>query len=214
MQTLGELVKKWRERSGLTHPQFARLIGQGVKYQNLQQLETGQSKHPKYIAHLAKAMGTTTDELLALRMPPPLDPVRRLTSVKGPKRLVDIPATLQAGADQVDVSEEALADAIDLLASMAAKQDTTTREAAAAMLSGLWKQPENAAQIKRVLQVMLFKERTGTAVLEPPGMKPLPTLPSHVAPEAQEEVDASVKAAEQRHAEQQKPKQRRRAARS
>lgn len=71
VETLGELVKAWREESKLTQPQLARLIGHGVKYQNIQQLESGQAKQPKYLVHLAKAMGTTVDDLLALRRPPP-----------------------------------------------------------------------------------------------------------------------------------------------
>lgn len=72
MASLGELVKRWREDSGLNLPEFARLIGSGVKYQNLQQLENGGAKQPRYIAHLARAMRATVDDLLALRMPPPL----------------------------------------------------------------------------------------------------------------------------------------------
>ena len=73
VKTLGELVKTWREGSGLTHPELARRIGHGVKYQNLQQLEGGKAKHPRYISHLARAMGTTVENLLALRLPPLLE---------------------------------------------------------------------------------------------------------------------------------------------
>jgi transcriptional regulator with XRE-family HTH domain len=73
VKTLGELVKTWREGSGLTHPELARRIGHGVKYQNLQQLESGKAKHPRYISHLARAMGTTVENLLALRLPPLLE---------------------------------------------------------------------------------------------------------------------------------------------
>lgn len=70
MDSLGQLVKKWREDSGLNVHEFARLIGNGVKYQNLQQLEGGRAKQPKYMVALAAAMNTTVDDLLALRMPP------------------------------------------------------------------------------------------------------------------------------------------------
>jgi transcriptional regulator with XRE-family HTH domain len=71
MKSLGELVKEWREASGLKTADLAKLVGGTVKRQHIEQLEKAGSRTPRYIAELAKAMGTTVDNLLALRMPPP-----------------------------------------------------------------------------------------------------------------------------------------------
>ncbi|HEU6454130.1 MAG TPA: helix-turn-helix transcriptional regulator [Roseateles sp.] len=72
VKTLGQLVKDWRLASGLKTAELAALVGGSVKRQHIEQLEKAGSRTPRYIANLAKAMGTTTDDLLALRMPPPL----------------------------------------------------------------------------------------------------------------------------------------------
>lgn len=82
VETLGELVKEWRRQSGLSRPQLAELIrsvsedesqGSKVQRQHIDQLEMpGVNRRPRYIAELAKAMGASVDDLLALRMPPPL----------------------------------------------------------------------------------------------------------------------------------------------
>jgi transcriptional regulator with XRE-family HTH domain len=70
MDSLGELVRMWREGSGLTLAELADRIGGGVKWQSLQQLEKAGSLRPRYLVRLAKAMGTTAEDLEALRMPP------------------------------------------------------------------------------------------------------------------------------------------------
>lgn len=81
MDNLGDLVKEWRRQSGLSRPELARLIreaaehdspGARVQRQHIDQLEAAGSRTPRYIGDLAKAMGTRVDDLMALRMPPPL----------------------------------------------------------------------------------------------------------------------------------------------
>jgi len=83
VNTLGELVKEWREKSGLNTTQLARLVsdnartaeGRKVKRQHIEQLEAAGKRTPRYIADLARAMETTVDNLLALRMPPAKPPL-------------------------------------------------------------------------------------------------------------------------------------------
>jgi len=70
MESLGELVKIWRKASGLTQLELAQRVG--IAYQKIQQLESGKTKQPRYMAALARAMGTSADALLALQMPPKL----------------------------------------------------------------------------------------------------------------------------------------------
>jgi transcriptional regulator with XRE-family HTH domain len=101
-RSLGELVKEWREESELSLTELAKLCGTGVKYQNIQQLESGDVQQPKYLAALAKAMGTTVDDLLALKMPPPIG--------KGAGKARPVSATLtseKAKAIDVAPNEEA-----------------------------------------------------------------------------------------------------------
>lgn len=78
-ENLGQLVRAWREASGLSYAAMAKLIsaamGKYFKYQNLQNLEKEQEipiERPLYLHELAIVMGTTTGDLLALKMPPPL----------------------------------------------------------------------------------------------------------------------------------------------
>lgn len=87
MESLGELVKEWRSRSGLTTTQLAGRVrkfaltehGRNVKRQHIEQLEKAGSRQPRYFADLARAMNTTMDALTALRMPQPLDPLGKRT---------------------------------------------------------------------------------------------------------------------------------------
>ena len=114
MGTLGELVKKWRTEAGLSQPEMARRIGHGVKYQNLQQLESGKAEQPKYIAHLAYFMRSTVDDLLALRMPPPYDP----KAAPGPAREAAAPAAPAAPR----VAPELMLSDLSPLAALLAEQ--------------------------------------------------------------------------------------------
>lgn len=52
--------------------EFAAMVG--TSYQNLQHLEDPEQKikRPRYLPELAAAMGSTVEDLVALRMPPPL----------------------------------------------------------------------------------------------------------------------------------------------
>lgn len=70
MDSLGDLVRTWREGSGLSMAELAERIGGGVKWQSLQQLEKKGHGQPRFLVGLAKAMGTTAEDLQALRMPP------------------------------------------------------------------------------------------------------------------------------------------------
>jgi transcriptional regulator with XRE-family HTH domain len=72
MKTIGDLVREWREASELSTTQLAARTGGGVKRQNIEQLESGEVKQPRYLPLLAKAMGCTVDDLHALRAPNPL----------------------------------------------------------------------------------------------------------------------------------------------
>lgn len=81
VDTLGELVKTWRESSGMKLSEFARLVAsydprpveERVKYQDIQNLERGKAKKPRYMLALARAMGCTVEDLEELRAPPPRD---------------------------------------------------------------------------------------------------------------------------------------------
>jgi transcriptional regulator with XRE-family HTH domain len=72
MNSLGELVKKWRSASGLNAAQMASRVGGSVSRQSIEQLEAGAVQMPRYLPRLAKAMGCSIDDLIALRMPAPL----------------------------------------------------------------------------------------------------------------------------------------------
>lgn len=80
VNSLGDLVKTWREGSGLTTRELADLVGHKVKRQHIEQLEAVGDRLPRYLPHLAAAMGTTTDALLKLQMPPLLGAAGELAS--------------------------------------------------------------------------------------------------------------------------------------
>jgi transcriptional regulator with XRE-family HTH domain len=75
VNSLGELVKTWREGSGLSARELADRVGGKVKRQHIEQLEAAGSRLPRYLPDLAAAMGTTADDLLKLKMPPLLGQV-------------------------------------------------------------------------------------------------------------------------------------------
>lgn len=70
VETMGEMVKRWRELSGLNTSQLARLAG--VNRQNIEQFESNEVLQPRYLPELAKAMQCTVDDIHNLRMPQPL----------------------------------------------------------------------------------------------------------------------------------------------
>lgn len=137
MRSLGELVKAWRTGSNLNLPQFAGLIGDGVKYQNLQQLENGGAKQPRYIAALAKAMGTTSDDLLALRMPPLLG--------KAPP-----PAVAAVTADAPPAAPSVIA----LLTALLGAAPPEQREVISSLLAGLAKAPTNPVYAQTLRELL------------------------------------------------------------
>lgn len=79
VKTLGELVKKWRKDAGLGAADLAALVNAAtppgerekpVQRQHIEQLEKAGNRLPQYVVALAKVMGSTVDDLLALKMPP------------------------------------------------------------------------------------------------------------------------------------------------
>lgn len=117
VKTLGDLVKHWREASGLKTADLAKMVGGTVKRQHIEQLEKAGSRTPRYIADLAKAMGTTVDDLLALRMPPPLakiDPKTLKLSIARPPPARP-PRGFSTAARLATEEEVKLLDALSLL---------------------------------------------------------------------------------------------------
>lgn len=60
---IGDTVRKWREANEVSTKELARRVG--VKRQNIEQLEAGQVKQPRYIQKLSAVIGMTADELLS-----------------------------------------------------------------------------------------------------------------------------------------------------
>lgn len=145
MDSLGELVKAWRLGSGLSQKELASKVGGTVKYQNIQQLESGEAKLPRYIAALAVAMRTTVEELTALRMPP----------------LLGDPVYLPGNHDRAEaefaeaVPEATVAAALRFLAETISEKDEATREAAAAAIAAVIKRPDRVEQFTRALEALL-----------------------------------------------------------
>jgi plasmid maintenance system antidote protein VapI len=86
MDTLGELVADWLERSGLKAADLAdrinALVPEGardakVSRQHIERLVKAGNSVPRFILWLARAMGTTVDDLLTLQRPPALGEARK-----------------------------------------------------------------------------------------------------------------------------------------
>lgn len=60
---IGERVRELRKARGWSQSELARRVGGGVKPQNIQQLEDGTVKRPRYLLRLAKALDTTVEYL-------------------------------------------------------------------------------------------------------------------------------------------------------
>jgi transcriptional regulator with XRE-family HTH domain len=65
MGNIGDTVKRLREERGWSQSELARRVGQRVKPQNIQQLEDGTVKQPRYLADLARAFGINIEQLLS-----------------------------------------------------------------------------------------------------------------------------------------------------
>lgn len=72
---LGEKIRQLREARGWNQTELARRVGGSVKPQNIQQLEDGTVKQPRYLTALANAFDMTVDELLS-------DPVHKVTDLR------------------------------------------------------------------------------------------------------------------------------------
>ncbi len=155
MGSLGALVKAWRLASKLSRAEFARRIGGTVKRQNIEQLENGDAHQPRYLPQLAKAMGTTVDDLLALRMPAPREPGKY---AQGPR----------AGASDLVLTDSnrgvtvieaktlvSMSDAIHAFARHLQHADPVTRDAIGPMVLRVLQQPAEAAQVAAVVEALL-----------------------------------------------------------
>ena len=65
MKSLAARVKEHRQSLGMNPSEYARHVG--TSRQNINNVEAGEAEQPRYIGKLAKAMGTTVDELLSGR---------------------------------------------------------------------------------------------------------------------------------------------------
>jgi transcriptional regulator with XRE-family HTH domain len=160
VQSLGELVKAWREASGLSQTDLARRAG--VKYQNIQQLENGKAKQPRYLAALAKAMGASVDDLLARRMPTPTSPGPNDDQQLSGLTLVNEPAPAEYLASSTSVPL-----IVRQLAALMAKQDEPTRAAVASLLSLLANQPRDHVKISQAIQALVGRTDEPLSAEEP-----------------------------------------------
>lgn len=71
---LGDKVRELREARGWNQSELARRRGPKVSPQNIQQLEDGTVKQPRYLADLARALGATVEELLSSSPPRVAEP--------------------------------------------------------------------------------------------------------------------------------------------
>lgn len=78
MKTKGKLVREWRESLGMDRKELARRVG--TSRQNIENLENDEVDQPRYLVRLAKVMGYSVEDLLALRPPPPHKPQVSTTS--------------------------------------------------------------------------------------------------------------------------------------
>lgn len=147
-KTVGGIVQEWRKAKAWSTRELAGKVS--TSRQNIENLESGTVGNPRYLKGLAKVMGyARLDDLLDLKEPPPFN--------------IDIQAQLDAGASKIDISEETVMGAIDLLGTLLSKRDDATREAAATIISTLIKEPLKRQEFKNVLQVMLHLHRDKSA---------------------------------------------------
>ncbi|SME96800.1 Phage repressor protein C, contains Cro/C1-type HTH and peptisase s24 domains [Tistlia consotensis] len=66
--SLAAIVRLWRQERRLSQPQLAKLVG--VSQQAIQQLESGETRTPRYLVRLAREMGADPEALLDGRLEP------------------------------------------------------------------------------------------------------------------------------------------------
>lgn len=121
MTELGEIVRRWRQEAGLSQPQLARELG--VTQQALQQLESGETRQPRYLMKLARRMQADPEALAEGRLVPAAPPAAETAAAAlaagalapnaagghpAPLGARDLPvfASAQAGPDGMTVSYE------------------------------------------------------------------------------------------------------------
>jgi transcriptional regulator with XRE-family HTH domain len=125
VDSLGELVRKWREDSGLRTGELARRIGGKVTRQHIEQLEKVGTRVPRsYLKELARAMGTTVDALMALKMPPPLSTEGRAAPPPKP-----VPTPNGTSSHEVSDDDFEILEAVKQMLSQAELQDIRRRAA-------------------------------------------------------------------------------------
>ena len=62
MKSMGELVREYREAMGWNTSEMAKQVG--TSRQNIENLELGLTKSPRYLPKLAKTMNTTVEDLV------------------------------------------------------------------------------------------------------------------------------------------------------
>lgn len=120
MKSLADQVREHRESLGMNPAEYARHVG--TSRQNINNVEAGEAKQPRYIGKLAKAMGKTLDEVMGTpHLPPSRTPhiqargsetvVRPLTTGLGKPvgaivvGAVGIKASMGAGVDRAGSDE-------------------------------------------------------------------------------------------------------------
>lgn len=80
MKTLGQRIRELREEKDLSLREFAKKLG-GLSAAFLSDVELGR-RHPSedVLAQMARALGTTVDDLKQYDSRPPVDELRRLSS--------------------------------------------------------------------------------------------------------------------------------------
>jgi transcriptional regulator with XRE-family HTH domain len=194
VKTLGELVKKWREDSGLSRADLARRVG--VEYESIRQLEGASGskrvKQPRYIGDLAKAMGTTADDLLALRMPPALKEGKLVTGSAAS-------GASAASYEVVAAPKTGLVLAIATIAEAMEQAPEVRRDAAAPLLSRLATKPREQEQIAATLLAIIGNPELAAPRNAPPkdpaaGQAPLTAWAEDFAARAAKIKDRTLRA--------------------
>jgi hypothetical protein len=173
VDTLGDLVKEWREESGLGLAGLARLINKAagedlVTYQNIQQLEAGNK--PRYMRWLAKAMGTTVEDLEALKKPPSLKAT---------------PSGLAAKAQPTAPPPSSIAADIERIARHMNSVDELTRSMAKPLFDKLLASPQDGPHIAARLEALLRDAFLGPSGSANDARQPESTPPPSTAPNAE-----------------------------
>ena len=110
---LGKRVKALRESKDWSQGELARRIGGTVKQQNIQQLEDGLVRQPRYLHKLIEVLGTSYDELMNKPVRPFNPP-----SIGQNDKILDIkPVILYDSLDELPRGDFVLVQKIDVSAS-------------------------------------------------------------------------------------------------